>query len=62
LGFLALIPPPFGPVILAAVKKRHAMFCKNIGSNGEFIKFDLTGPVAGRKRTPANMQKTPSPW
>src|SRR5688500_2717167 len=59
--FLFKIPPPFGPIIAAAVVSRHAVFCSHIGPNGTWVKFDVTGPIRSRKRTAQNKLKAPAP-
>jgi hypothetical protein len=62
LFFLAMIPAPWGPIIVVAAKLRHAVVNNNLGPKGTFIKFDFTGPVAARARTDANKGREPSPW
>jgi|SRR5262245_17101993 len=57
-----LLPPPFGHLAATMSPRRLRELEPSIGPDGLWLKFDLSGLVNARPRTPANKLKPPTPW
>jgi hypothetical protein len=59
---LRLLPPPFGRLATAMSARRIRELQTSLGSEGLWLKFDLSGLIGVRPRTGRNKLRPPSPW
>jgi hypothetical protein len=59
---LLLLPPPFGRLASTISPRRRRELESFLGPDGLWLKFDLSGLISVRPRTPANKLKPPTPW